>query len=74
MLVLSRVGNGGAVNLILEKREMVIMGYKGEIKSEIGKVTGMVADARTMNSLGKRWGSFGGCCLLGTRKKEVGEI
>jgi hypothetical protein len=45
------------VNVTLEKRERVTMGGKGrdEIRGEVGKVTGMVAD-----SLGKKCGAFGG--------------
>ena len=43
----------GAVNLALEKREGVTMGVKGrgEIRSEIGKITGMAADAPTTEYL-----------------------
>ena len=50
------------MNLALEKRERVIMGGKGrdEIRSEIGKVTGMVADVPATDSLGKRYEAFGG--------------
>ena len=44
------------MNLALEKRERVIMGGKGrdEIRSEIGKVTGMIVDMPTTDSLGKK--------------------
>ena len=46
------------MNLALEKRVRVTTGCKGrgEIISEVGKVTGMVADAPIIDSLG----SFGG--------------
>jgi hypothetical protein len=33
---------------------------RGEIRGEAGEVTGLVADAPTKNSLGKRYGTFGG--------------
>jgi hypothetical protein len=33
---------------------------RGEIRSEIGKVTGMVADVPATDSLGKRYEAFGG--------------
>ena len=44
----------GAVTLVLEKMERVIKGSKGrgEIRSEIEKVTGMVEDGPTVDSLG----------------------
>jgi hypothetical protein len=45
-------------------------GGRGEIRSEIGKVTGMVADVPTRDSLGKSYGAFGGCWLA-TAKVEV---
>jgi hypothetical protein len=50
------------VNLALEKRERVTTGGKGrgDIDGEIGKVTGMVAVAPTMDNLGKRCGGIGG--------------
>ena len=40
---------------LTEKRERVIIGGKGrdEIRSEIGKVTGMAPDAPSIDSLGK---------------------
>ena len=49
-----------AVNLPLKKSERVTTGGKGrgEIGNEIGKVTGMVADAPSMDSLVKRYGDF----------------
>ena len=48
------------MNLELKKRERerVIKGNKG--KGEIGKITGMVADAPTLDSLGKRYEAFDG--------------
>jgi hypothetical protein len=50
------------MNLALEKGERVTMGGKGrdEIGSEAGEVTGVVADAPTMDGLGKRYGMFSG--------------
>jgi hypothetical protein len=51
-----------AVNLVMAKMERVNPGDKdrGETESEIRKVTGMAAAARTINSLGKKYGGFGG--------------
>ena len=51
-----------AVNLLLKKRERVTMGGKGrgEIGSEAGEVTGVVAYAPTTDGLGKRYGTFSG--------------
>ena len=50
------------MNLMLEKRDWVTMGDKsrGWIRGEVGKFTGMVLDAPTIDSLGKRYGAFGG--------------
>jgi hypothetical protein len=44
------------VNLAFEKREMVTTRGKGrgEIRSEIGKVIGMVVDTPTIDSLAKK--------------------
>ena len=44
----------------LEKGERVTTGGKGrgEIGGEAGEVTGVVADAPTMDGLGKRYGTF----------------
>ena len=44
------------------EKERVTLGGKarGGIKSEVGKVTGMITNASTTNSLGKRCGAFGG--------------
>ena len=49
------------VNLTLENMERVTAGGKdrAEIRGKIGKVTGMVADAPTTDSLEKRYGAFG---------------
>ena len=46
----------------MAKMERVNPGDKdrGETESEIRKVTGMAAAARTINSLGKKYGGFGG--------------
>ena len=43
------------VNRALEKWERVITGDKGrgEVRSEIGKVTGIAADVPAMDNLGK---------------------
>ena len=50
------------MNLALEKGERVTTGGKGrgEIGGEAGEVTGVVADAPTMDGLGKRYGTFSG--------------
>ena len=50
------------MNLVLEKRKRVTTGGKGrgDIRSEVGKVTGITADAPTMNNLGRRYGAFVG--------------
>ena len=57
-LVLDR----GAMNLALEKGERVTTGGKGrgEIRDEAGKVTGVVANAPTTDSLGERYRTFSG--------------
>ena len=49
------------VNLALEKMERISTAGKGrgEIRSEIGNVIRMAADADTEDSLGKRYGTFG---------------
>ena len=46
----------GAVNLALEKMERITLGGKdrGEIRGKIGKVAGVVVDAATKASLGKK--------------------
>jgi hypothetical protein len=51
------------MNLALEKRERITMGGKdrGEIGGEAGEVTGVVANAPTMDGLGERYGTFSGC-------------
>ena len=46
------------MNLLLEKAERVTSGGKG--RGEAGEVTGVVADAPTMDGLGKRYGTFSG--------------
>ena len=50
------------MNLALEKGERVTTGGKGrgEIEGEAGEVTVVVADAPTMDVLGKRCGTFRG--------------
>ena len=50
------------MNLALENGERVTMGGKGraEIGGEAGEVIGVVADAPTTDSLGKRYGTFSG--------------
>ena len=50
------------MNLALEKGERVTTGGKGRGKNggEAGEVTGMIADAPTMDGLGKRYGTFSG--------------
>ena len=50
------------MNLALEKGERVTTGGKGrgEIGGEAGEVTGVVADAPTMDGLGKMYGTFSG--------------
>ena len=50
------------MNLVLEKGERVTTGGKGrgEIRGESVEVTGVVANAPTTNSLGKRNGMFNG--------------
>ena len=50
------------MNLALEKREIVTTSGegRGEITSDIGKVTGMAADVSTTENLGKTCGAFGG--------------
>ena len=46
----------GEVNPTKEKRERVTTGGKGknEIRNEVGKITEIVLDAPTMDSLGKK--------------------
>ena len=48
------------MNLALEKGERVTTGSKsrGEIRGKVGEVTGVVANAPTMDVLGKRYGAF----------------
>ena len=46
------------MNLALEKGERVTTGGKG--RGEIREVIGVVADARTTDGLGKRYGTFSG--------------
>ena len=50
------------VNLALRNRNRVTTGAKArcEIGNEIGKVTGMVVDVPTRDSLGKRYRAFDG--------------
>ena len=50
------------MNLALQKGERVTTGGKGrgEIGGEAGEVTGVAADAPTMDGLGKRYGTFSG--------------
>ena len=48
------------MNLALEKRERVTTEGRGEIRVEVGKVTGMVSHAPNTNSLGIKYGAFGG--------------
>ena len=48
------------VNLIFEKTEMVTTGGRGEVTSKTEKISGMVADVPTTDSLRKRCGEFGG--------------
>ena len=52
----------GVVNLMLKKWESVTTGGKGrgEIRDEIGKVTGLIADVPITDSLRKWYGTFGG--------------
>ena len=51
------------MNLALEKGERVTTGRKSrrEIGGEAGEVTGVVANAPTMDGLGERYGTFSGC-------------
>ena len=60
------------MNLGLEKGERVTTEGKGrgEIRSEAGEVSGVVADVSTTNSLGKRYGAIGGWGMV-TGKVEV---
>ena len=59
-LVLGRVTGGGAVNLVLEKNEKETIRGMVEVRLEVNlKVSGMVADAPTMDILGKMYGAFG---------------
>ena len=46
------------MNLALEKGERVTTG--GKDRGEAGEVTGVVANALTMDGLGKSYGTFGG--------------
>ena len=48
------------MNLVLEKRERITAGGKGrgEIRNEMGKITGMVADVPTTDSLGNMYRAF----------------
>ena len=50
------------MNLVLEKGKRVTMGGKGrgEIGGEAGEITGVVANAPTMDGLEKRYGTFSG--------------
>ena len=50
------------MNLAFENRERVTTGGKGrsEFRDEAGKVTEMIADVPNADSLGKRYGTFGG--------------
>ena len=52
----------GCDDLALEKGERITMGGKdrGEIESESEEITGVVANAPTMDGLGKRFGTFSG--------------
>ena len=60
------------MNLALEKGERVITGGKGrgEIGGEAGEVTGVVADAHTMDGFGKSYATCSGWGMA-AGKEEV---